>query len=88
VSQTPQRSGLRTRPYLLIGVIVLYDIQKVEKVGPGKRGRRVLVTDLVTSNKQRIFDRVKELDRRRQQCRVVPQYGPILEAEEVIALDR
>ena len=51
---------------------MLYDIQAVQR---SKEGVPVLVTDLVTSNKLRVFDRVKELNGRRQQCRVIPQYG-------------
>lgn len=64
---------------------MLYDLQAVERTSEGVPH---LVTDLVTSNKRRIFARVKELNGRRQQCRVVPQYGDIFSGQEIADLDR
>jgi hypothetical protein len=64
---------------------MLYDIQKSER---DSHGVPRLLTDMVSSDKRRIFNRVKELNGRGQQCRVVPQYGPYLSHEEIKELDR
>ena len=59
---------------------MLYDIQKVER---DKWNHPVLRTDLVTSSKRRIFNRVRELEGRKQNCRVIDQQGHILTPEEI-----
>lgn len=64
---------------------MLYDIQKSER---DSRGVPRLVTDMVSGNKRRVFNRCKELEGRRQQFRVVPQYGRYLQPEEIQELDR
>lgn len=64
---------------------MLYDIQKVER---DKWNHPVLRTDLVSSSKRRIFNRAKELNERRQQCRVLDQTGRILNGKEIVELDR
>jgi hypothetical protein len=60
--------------------MALYDIQKVER---DKWNHPVLRTDLVSSSKRRIFDRIRELEDRKQNCRVLDQYGRVLKTEEI-----
>lgn len=59
---------------------MLMDIQSVVH---SPEGVPVLVTDMVSSDRRRVGNRVRELTKRKQQCRVVPQYGPYLSAEEI-----
>jgi hypothetical protein len=59
---------------------MLYDIQKSER---NSAGIPRLVTDLTSGSKRRIFERCKDLQNRRQQFRVVPQYGAYLSADEI-----
>jgi hypothetical protein len=59
---------------------MLYDVQKVER---DKWGTPVLRTDLVTSSKRRIFNRVWELQGRKQQNRVIDQDGRIMQPEDI-----
>jgi hypothetical protein len=58
----------------------LYDLQKVER---DKWNHPVLRTDLVTSSKRRIYNRVQELKARKQQHRVIDFYGNILETRDI-----
>lgn len=59
---------------------MLYDLQAVVKDRDGVPG---IQTDLVTSSKRRIYNRVQELAGRKQQCRVKDQTGRVLSAEEI-----
>lgn len=54
-----------------------YEIQAVQP----KRGK--MDTDVISTNKRRIYDRVKQLTDRGQQCRVRDATGHILGPEEV-----
>lgn len=59
-----------------------YDIQAVQP------GQRRMITDMISSNKRVIYDRVKVLTQRGQQCRVHDRSGRILETHEVEDLGR
>lgn len=69
----------------LTGVTMIYDIQRVER---DKNGIPGLYTDLVTPSRRRIFNRVRELNGRKQQCRVKDMTGRTLNDREIKDLDR
>ena len=64
---------------------MLFDVQSVVRDKDGVPG---LATDLVSGSRRRIYGRVKELNGRGQQCRVVDQQGKILNGREIQELDR
>jgi hypothetical protein len=64
---------------------MLYDLQTVVR---DKNNVPGLQTDLVTSSKRRIYDRIVELKKRKQQARVWDQTGVLLSAEEIDEMRR
>ena len=56
-------------------------MQYTIQVNQPKRGR--MDTDIISSNKKRIYDRVRQVTGRGQQCRVFDSTGHILTPEEV-----
>lgn len=64
---------------------MLFDVQSVVRDKDGVPG---LATDMVSGSRRRIYRRVKELNSRRQQCRVVDQQGRILSGRDIEELDR
>ncbi len=46
-------------------------------------GRGKMDTDIISSNKKRVYDRVREVTQRGQQCRVFDSTGHILDPDEV-----
>lgn len=61
---------------------MLLDLQVVK---PNERG---LYTDLVTSSRRRLFNRLREVTARGQQARVLDETGRILSTDETKNLER